>query len=151
MRLTRLTFFIKAAELTQRAITTELLQDHGLTYAQLALLITILQAPGRSSAALARVQGMTAQSAGETIAALIGRGWVERVRDMRHAKAFRIYLTPSGTSVIEEVERVLQAIEDRLVAGIPASDLEATRRTLRQIVINGDVVADPFLLSSPND
>lgn len=150
MKLDRLTFYIKAAELTQRAVTTDLLGSRGMSFGQLAMMITIVHAPGQSNAALARMHGITAQSAGEIVGSLIKKGWVQRTPDARHAKIFRSYATAKGVDVIEQAEGALTKIDRLLTQGVTPADLETTKRVLRQIVINGGIVIDPILLTALN-
>jgi DNA-binding MarR family transcriptional regulator len=134
----RLTFFVKAAELTQRVATAPILERYGLTYAQLAMLLSISRVPGASSAALARMHGITAQSSGEVIGVLEKRGLIARRADEANARILRLMLTREGQQMFEEAQAMLDEIDRELTAEIDAIELETTRRVLAIIISRGN-------------
>lgn len=136
----RLTYFVKAAELTQKAATAPVLERYGLSYAQLSMLLSVVYTPGASSAALARMHGITAQSAGEVIGALVGRGLMERKAHPSHRRILTIELTQAGHAMVEEAQTMLDAIDARLTQGLSQKDLLIARQVLTTIIANGDIV-----------
>jgi DNA-binding MarR family transcriptional regulator len=145
----RLTLLVKAAELTQRIATGPILEKHGLTYAQLAMLLSVGGAPGRSGAQLARMHGITAQSAGEVISALVRRGLLERRQSASNARIFFIHLSSIGEALRDDAWGQLDEIDHRLTKGLSVAELEIARRVLDVIVLNGgnsdlfNVTAEP--------
>lgn len=138
----RLTYYVKAAELTQRVATAPILSQHDLSYAQLSMLLTVARVPGRSGAALARMHGITAQSAGEVIATLVKRGLMERRADPAHGRIQTAHLTTAGQALVDDVQPELDALDEGLCRSLSAEDLAATRRVLAAIVANGGTILD---------
>lgn len=134
----RLTFLVKAAELTQRVATGPILDKYRLSYAQLAMLLSIASSPGRSGAQLARMHGITAQSAGELTAAMVRRGLVERRLDPRNARILLLHLTADGEQLCADAQGQLDSIDARLTKGLAEADLAVARRVLAAIIANGD-------------
>lgn len=138
----RLTYYVKATELTQRVATAPILSRHDLSYAQLSMLLTVARVPGRSGAALARMHGITAQSAGEVIATLVKRGLMERRADPVHGRIQTAHLTADGQALVDGVQPDLDALDHALSNGLSAQDLATTRRVLAAIVANGGTILD---------
>lgn len=138
----RLTYYVKAAELTQRVATAPILARHDLSYAQLSMLLTVARVPGASGAALARMHGITAQSAGEVIGALVRRGLMERRADPAHGRIQTAHLTDAGQALVNGEQAELDALDHALSEGLSAEDLATTRRVLAAIVANGGTILD---------
>jgi DNA-binding MarR family transcriptional regulator len=136
----RLTFLVKAAELTQRAATSVILEEFDLSYAQFAMLLSIANSPGKSGAKLARIHGITAQSAGEVIGALTRRGLLERQPDPKNSRILLHYLTDSGNQLCDAAQGQLDEIDARLTRGLPLSDLATARRVLTAIIVSGETI-----------
>jgi DNA-binding MarR family transcriptional regulator len=134
----RLTFLVKAAELTQRVSTAPILSTYKLSYAQLAMLLSIGSTPGKSGAQLARMHGITAQSAGEVIGTLVRRGLLNRRPGPGNARVQLIDLTTTGEHFFAEIQLQLNLIDARLTSGLPETDLAVARRVLATIIANGD-------------
>lgn len=136
----RLTYYIKAAELTQRVATAPILERHALSYAQLAMLLTVSHSPGQSGAALARMHGITAQSAGEVIAALVQRGFMERRPATGHGRILTVHLTRAGSALVTDIEPALDAVDKELGRGLSPAEIATVRRVLIKIVANGGTI-----------
>jgi DNA-binding MarR family transcriptional regulator len=133
----RLTYYVKVAELTQRVATAPLLMAFDLSYAQFSMLLTVSRLPGSSSAALSRMHGITAQSGGEIISALLRRGLVNR-ETAPTGRALHISLTTVGRRLVDDAQAGLDAIDHRLSEGLSEPEIEIARKVLKTIIANGD-------------
>ncbi|MDT0329691.1 MarR family winged helix-turn-helix transcriptional regulator [Nocardiopsis lambiniae] len=84
-----------------------------LTVARLGLLGHISGMPGISFSELARMSGITVQSAHTGVKALVAAGWV---RDLtaRPGAASTIEITPEGKRLLERAGREIARIDERL-------------------------------------
>ena len=133
----RITFFIKAAEAAQRTLTEPHLKKVGLTYVQFAMLMSIDRLPRASAAELARRIGITPQSVGEIIAALLRKGLVSRSEDESSRRILRLGLRPAGKKLLAEAEAMLDRIEREWTGGIDPADLATTKAVLAALVRRG--------------
>lgn len=133
MAANRLTYFIKSAELAQRTLTEPRFRALDLTYGQLAVLLSIDRLGSPSSADVARLHGMTPQSAGEVISTLIGKGFVTRGADSRSKRIQRLSVSVDGRNVLSEANRLLDELERFLIDGLDENDVAAARRVLEHI------------------
>jgi DNA-binding MarR family transcriptional regulator len=130
----RLTYFIKLAEMVQRSLTEPRLKSIGISYTQLVILIAIAGEPGVSSADLARRNGTTPQAAGEIVAALLRKGWIQRVDGESSKKILGLELLPAGHSMMQRADEVLDAIEREMVGEIDPLRIDATKQLLDEII-----------------
>lgn len=77
--------------------------------------------------------GITPQSMTETIATLIRKDLIERIESPEHRRILMTRLTEAGEALLERCETAVDALEERLLMGIPASDLAIVRKALRVI------------------
>ena len=137
MRAARTVYLIKRAETVVRAGLETALQPLGLTPRQYVTLSLLRDERDQSSADLARKAGITPQSMSETIASLIRKALIERFERPEHRRILMTRLTDGGTVLLAECQAAVDVMEARLLAGIPAGDLDALRRSLRAIVKAG--------------
>lgn len=137
----RITFYIKAAETVQRALTEPHLKRIGVTYVQLALLLSISQAPNASAAELARRIGITPQSIGEVISALLRKNLIARTEDEATRRVLRLSLLPAGEAVLDKAETLLDAIEAEWAAGIDPADLRIVKEILGKLIDRQQAIA----------
>lgn len=130
----RLTYFIKAAETVQRALTEPDLKAIGITYVQFALLRSIESDPKASAAELARRIGITPQSVGEVIAALLRKGYIERYEDDVTRRIWRLSVLPAGKTILERAEGLLDVIEAEWTRGIDPAALHQVKLVLGQLI-----------------
>lgn len=133
----RTTYLIKRAETVVRGGLETALQPLGVTPRQYITLSLLRDERDQSSAELARKAGITPQSMSETIAALIGRGWIERLENPEHRRILMTRLTKAGERLLTECDTAVDALEARLLAGLSSNDLAALRQGLRGIVKTG--------------
>lgn len=118
---------MKQVELATRARLEEIARPHGVTALQYtALTVLERQAAPISSAALARLSFVTAQTMADMVGALERRGLVARTPDPGHGRRLLITLTEAGTELLRDVEPEVAALESALLQGMSATE----RRTL---------------------
>ena len=132
----RLTYFIKGAEWMQHAATEPRLQRLGISYGQLAVLMSIAAAPGTSASDLARQSGITAQSMGETVAALLRKSLIRREEGDDTRRRLRLTALPAGHQLLAEAEAILDEVEVELTADLVPEDVEAAKRLLGRLIAN---------------
>ena len=110
----RLGSHIKAAEQAMIQAKTEALRPFGLTVAQYAALMSLHYMPEQSSAQLARVAAVTAQTMGQTLDKLEAKGLVSRKPSKVHRKVLVVSLTPAGEALVLRADEAPRAIEQRL-------------------------------------
>lgn len=107
------------------AAKTEALRPFELTVAQYAALMSLYYVPEQSSAQLARVAAVTAQTMGQTLDKLEAKGLVTRRPSKVHRKVLVVSLTPAGEALVLRADEAPRAIEQRL--GEAFTDEERTQ------------------------
>lgn len=133
----RTVYLVKRAETVVRSGLEACLQPLGVTPRQYVTLSLLREGRDQSSADLARKAGITPQSMSETVAALIARGWIERLENPDHRRILLTRLTGAGAALLADCESRVDAMEERLLARIPAGDLATLRQALGAIVKAG--------------
>jgi DNA-binding MarR family transcriptional regulator len=85
--------------------------------------------------------GLSKQAAGHLVDLLVLRGYLDRHVDPVDRRRLVVVPTERGAAAAVVVRRAADRLEDRLVAGVGAADLEATRRTLMCLGTLGDADA----------
>ncbi|MDO5084456.1 MarR family winged helix-turn-helix transcriptional regulator [Arachnia propionica] len=110
----RLGSHIKAAEQALLTAKSEALRPFGLTVAQYAVLMSLYYMPEQSSAQLARVAAVTAQTMSQTLDKLEAKGFVTRTPSKVHRRILVVSLTPEGEALVLRADEAPRAIEQRL-------------------------------------
>jgi DNA-binding MarR family transcriptional regulator len=110
-----------------------------LSVPALTALSVLRTRPGLSSAQLSRRSLITPQSMSEVVATLERRGLVQRAVDPSHGRILRMTLTEAGAALLDEIDPVVAALSDELMADVPSEHraivldgLVACMRTLRE-------------------
>ncbi|AKK09477.1 MarR family transcriptional regulator [Corynebacterium testudinoris] len=130
--LARLGSHIKAAEQAMIAAKTEALRPFELTVAQYAALMSLYYVPEQSSAQLARVAAVTAQTMGQTLDRLEAKGLVTRKPSKVHRKVLVVSLTPAGEALVLRADEAPRAIEQRLGGAFTDAERAQLRDLLRR-------------------
>jgi len=127
----RVTYVVGRLDRVLRKHLDEQLRPHGLTTPQYTTL-SIVRSPGvRSNAQLARRALITPQSMNQTLNALDARGLIRRTPDPGHGRILRVELTPAGRALLEECDRAVDEIEQRMLGSLGARE----RRLLGPMLI----------------
>jgi DNA-binding MarR family transcriptional regulator len=70
------------------------------------------------------------------LAALEEENLILRRKDPEDLRSYRVYLTDSGRNLVLTLQPIIEQVVREAAEGIPASDLEATYRTLQKIYLN---------------
>lgn len=125
-----LLYIIKQVELAVRASLEEILRPAGLTVQQYTALTILERQSDLTSAELARNSFVTTQSMADMTTALLGAGLVERRRDATDRRRLVLTLTPRGRRLLRQLEPGVNALENRMVDGLPARDVAEIRERL---------------------
>ncbi len=118
----RVTYVVGRLDRVLRKHLDEQLRPHGLTTPQYTTL-SIVRSPGvRSNAQLARRALITPQSMNQTLNALDARGLIRRTPDPGHGRILRVELTPDGRALLEECDRAVDEIEQRMLGSLGARE-----------------------------
>ncbi len=107
-----------------------------LTAPQWALLHSLDQREGVSQNEIAQRVSKDKTNVARILAALEDDQLIHRSRDPRDRRSYQVYLTARGRRVVKTLEKAVLAVFQKAIVGIPKSDLEITRRTLKGIHVN---------------
>jgi DNA-binding MarR family transcriptional regulator len=125
-----LLYLVKRVELAIRARLDDLFRPVGLTALQYTALTVLERHDDMSSAQLARNSFVTAQSMADMIAALEGRGLIERHRDSADRRRLVVALTGDGRALLDRYRPDVQALEEGMLAGLSDAEVTALRAGL---------------------
>ena len=125
-----LLYLIKQVELAARQELEEVVEPAALTALQYTALTVLQRQPGVTSAQLARNSFVRTQTMAEMIAFLLDRGLVERVRDEANRRQYLLSLSHHGNAVVESLRAPVAAVEQRMLTGLVAEEIELLRESL---------------------
>jgi DNA-binding MarR family transcriptional regulator len=123
-------YALKQAAAALRAAMDAGLRPLGLTVPQYSCLELLGQRPGLSAAELARGAFVTRQSMHALLLGLQQRGLLARAAAAPHGRALPTELTGAGRAVLADASAVVAAIEQQMVAALPAGGRERLRADL---------------------
>ena len=106
------------------------LRAHGLSAADRAVLEFLYPDEALSVPEIAARYQVSRQHIQVTVNALREDGFLESLPNPRHKRSPLIALTPVGHELFRKIRAAEAGLLDELFAGIPADDVECTRRTL---------------------
>jgi DNA-binding MarR family transcriptional regulator len=101
------------------------LREHALSMRHLSALGHLSGQPGLSYSELARRAGITPQSMQATLQQLEGLHAVERRTVAGRGRTARLHVTDTGTELLRQGQRVIEAAEEQLIADLPAEQRPA--------------------------
>lgn len=125
-------YLVKRLEQVIRALLDEALRPFGITTLQYTALSVLERRDGLSSAQLARRAFVRPQSMHEMVLALDERGLIERRHAAHNQRVLAASLTQRGRALLDRCRPVVQEVEDRLLAGMPAAYHQDFRQALAQ-------------------
>jgi DNA-binding MarR family transcriptional regulator len=114
----RVGYQMKRAEHALRLEMDGVLRGVGLTTPQYAALSVLEGEAGLSGAALARRCFVTPQTMNQILVNLEGSGVVERRPHPEHGRVLSAYLTDKGAELVSLAHGEVEAIEERMLAGL---------------------------------
>jgi DNA-binding MarR family transcriptional regulator len=118
-----------------------------LNLAQLRSLVQATLTPGISSAEIARRSGLTAQSIGAAVNALISRGLIERGPHPTNRRVLELRITDAGRSLAARARRVIDDVEREMFAVLSAEEQDTVHALLQRLVEHS--FPESLHLSSP--
>jgi DNA-binding MarR family transcriptional regulator len=105
-----------------------------INLAQLRALVQASLTPGISSAEIARRAGLTAQTMGAAVNALVGRGLIERTAHPTNRRVLCLHVTDEGRRITERAQRLVDGVQDSMFGVLTPADQETVYRLLHQLV-----------------
>lgn len=135
---------IARVDRTALQLIQERLAERGVTLAEFRLLGALLgESVGLTQRELADRLQITAASLSALVSRLEHKRLVERTPDESDARAFRVRCTPL-IAEYDWVQNVVVEVERRATRGIPAAELETTRRVLAAMIGNLEIDDTPI-------
>ncbi|MGA7070563.1 MarR family winged helix-turn-helix transcriptional regulator [Bradyrhizobium sp.] len=142
---------LKKQIVSQLVETSRLLRnyiDHraktrGTTRAQWIVLFRLRDQEGLSQVDLADVLELQPISLVRLLDRLVEHGLVERRSDPRDRRANRLFLTPSGRQLADDLDSLRDAIATDVLQGVSAAALESSLKTLRDVKDRIKALGDP--------
>jgi DNA-binding MarR family transcriptional regulator len=125
-----LLYLVKQVELAVRARLDDVFRPIGLTALQYTALTVLERHDDMSSAQLARHSFVTAQSMADMIAALEGRGLIQRNRDDADRRRLVVALTGEGRALLDRYRDTVRALEEGMLAGLSDAEVAGFRAAL---------------------
>jgi DNA-binding MarR family transcriptional regulator len=123
-------FLLRQAQTAVRGAIERAIQPLGVTPAQLSLLSVLVHEGTLSSADLAKIAMMTAQSAGGVVRNMEKAGWVTREKARTHGRILWLKLTPEGRRIAAQAQKRAGEIEREMLCGVDAATEAAIRQWL---------------------
>ena len=141
----RLGFLVHDVSRLRRTVVDKALRPLGITRSQWWVLSNLSRTGGDGimQTELARIMDVGKVTLGGLIDRLESAGLVKRQADPEDRRAKRVVMTPKGTKLLVDVQAVVLDVNDRVMAGIPKSDLartEAVLSRMKQQLISMDAV-----------
>lgn len=121
----------------QRLVAGLSTREHGLTPAQVAVVLH-LGSDGTRLGAIAAKVGTTKQAVGQVVDQLEGLGFVERAADPADARARLVRPTKKGSALIGEAKQVSAGIRRDWKKRLGADKLQALETALEALETNGE-------------
>lgn len=130
----RVGYQLKRAEHALRLEMDSVLREVGITTPQYAALSVLEEEAGLSGAALARRCFVTPQTMNQILVKLESAGMVERWPHPEHGRVLSAYLTKKGAKRVSLAHGAVEAIEERMLAGLDRKKRSLLLETLRGCV-----------------
>lgn len=125
-----LLYVVKQLELVTRSLLDEALRPAGVTTLQYTALTVLARRDETTSADLARLSFVRAQSISDLVAGLDRRGLIARTPDPANRRRLLIRLTPAGRDLMREYDPRVAEIERRMLADFDPGQVDELRLLL---------------------
>jgi DNA-binding MarR family transcriptional regulator len=127
-------YVLKNAQAALHQRMEEALKPLNLTVSHYSCLHRLRVEPGISAAALARRTFVTRQSMNVMLQHLIDRDLVTRPDQPDSGRALPSVLTPAGSRALDTAQLLVDAVEQRMLAGLSSAERSALARALNACV-----------------
>ncbi|MEJ1966929.1 MAG: MarR family transcriptional regulator [Gammaproteobacteria bacterium] len=111
----------------------------GITFTQCKVLVMLSRNEGTTQAKLAEVSETEPMTLVRVLDRMERDGWIERRADPADRRAYRLYLKPASSPVLDELLRIGEKIRAESLAGLSAGRREQLMEMLEQV--RGNLVA----------
>ena len=118
-------------------------KSRGTTRAQWIVLFRLRDQEGLSQVDLADVLELQPISLVRLLDRLVEHGLVERRSDPKDRRANRLFLTPAGRQLADDLDSLRDAIATDVLHGLPTATLETSLKALRDVKDRIKTLADP--------
>ena len=118
-------------------------KGRGTTRAQWIVLFRLRDQEGLSQVDLADVLELQPISLVRLLDRLVEHGLLERRSDPRDRRANRLFLTPAGRQLADDLDSLRDAIATDVLHGLPTATLETSLKALRDVKDRIKTLADP--------
>ena len=125
-----LLYAVKRLELVIRAHLDEVLRGSGITTPQYTALTVLAHRDGVSAAQLARSSFVTPQAMADMLRTLEERGLIQRTPNPDSRRERLVRITTDGRRLLRDYADAVDAIEDRMIAGLTRAKSDAFRQAL---------------------
>ena len=131
-------FWLYRSHIQVSAALRQAFQDagHDLTPEQWAVLLRLQEQEGLNQSQLGEKTFKDRHNITRILRQLDRRGYIEKLHDKKDKRAFRVYLSPAGRSLLRELKPIVLKHRDRVCKGFSKDDLLKIRDYLRHIVNN---------------
>jgi DNA-binding MarR family transcriptional regulator len=131
----RLGYLLRQANATHRQAMEQAMADLGVTSPQFVVLTMLNAYPGISSADVARLAYLTPQTVSLIVANLERAGALARRAHDVHGRIQHLDVTTSGRALLAQCKRRVDALEEKLNAGLSTRDEQAIRSWLVRVAL----------------
>lgn len=82
---------------------------------------------------LAEKLGIAARSASDSVSGLLAAGWIGRAPDTADGRAYRVWLTPSGRALLEQVRTIRAEVGREIFGALDADTRKALQTALSRL------------------
>lgn len=118
-------------------------KSRGTTRAQWIVLFRLREQEGLSQVDLADVLELQPISLVRLLDRLVEHGLVERRSDPRDRRANRLFLTPAGRQLANDLDSLRDSIATDVLQGVPAATVETSLKALRDVKERIKSLAEP--------
>jgi len=118
-------------------------KSRGTTRAQWIVLFRLREQEGLSQVDLADVLELQPISLVRLLDRLVEHGLVERRSDPRDRRANRLFLTPAGRQLANDLDSLRDSIATDVLQGVPAATVETSLKALRGVKERIKTLAEP--------
>jgi len=108
-------------------------RQHGTTRAQWGVMSRLRRQEGLNQAALAEQMDLQPISLARLLDRLQGQNLIERREDPADRRAYRLYLTPEGRVLVDDLDEVRTAIAQEVLGGVEEGSILSALETLATI------------------
>lgn len=125
---------IRRAQQIAVSIFTEQCRSHGATSVQYGILYMVGRHPGIDQISLANLVALDRSNTGEVVGRLEERGLLRRTSGNVDRRTKRVYLTPAGAELVDEMTPDVERAQERMLDPLSDDERETLMALLEKFV-----------------